>query len=345
MSTQSDNALIREQAAAWLAELHDGLPDEKTVAAFDAWMDESDAHAEVYFELSESYYALDAIDLAGLNTETRSEAAPAQESNVISIDAKKAANTSKLDEQIEITETSKTPRFFKSLAAAASVAALFVMGQSILVAKADIHTSVGEIAIHELPDSSSAHLNGDTQINLAYSKTERTLDLRNGEAYFTVAKDPERPFVVRTHGANVKALGTEFTVSNRGSGLIQVAVYESSVEVTHPKYLDQPVVLSAGERIAFGPEHINANLEAFNIADAAAWRDGRLILKETPLREVIEILQAHHEGKIFVSDELLELPISGVFNRIEPTRIIHDIAETQDLETISVANRYLYVYK
>ncbi len=345
MNSPSDNALIREQAAAWLTELHDGLPNEDTVAAFDAWMNESPVHAEVYFELSETFYAMDAVAPLIFNEDANTDAQmenTAKEhidcstADVISINSKAKANKKR---------GFRSPRFFKSLAAAASVAALFVLSQSILLSNADLTTATGEIALHELPDASSAHLNSDTQINLAYSENERALDLLGGEAYFTVAKDPQRPFIVRTLGAQVKALGTEFLVHNRGKGVIEVSVFESSVEVTHPDFLDYPIVVAAGESILFGANSNYAGLETFDITDGAAWREGKLILKETPLKEVVDILQAHHQGKIILSKDLENLPISGVFNKIEPARILGDIAETQNLETINVANRLVYVYK
>lgn len=250
MSTQSDNASIREQASAWLAELHDGMPSAESIAAFDAWMEESPVHAEVYFELSESYYALDALDPKTFESTLLTDNDPsASAPNVVSL-----KNTHGTRTHNNSTSGFTASKVFRSFAIAASVAAVFILSQNVLIADADLNTSTGEIALHALPDASSAHLNSNTQINLNYSEDQRSLDLVRGEAYFTVAKDTSRPFIVHTNGTQVKALGTEFVVHNRDS-YIQVAVYESSVEVSHADYLAHPIVVSAGERLEFGPEH------------------------------------------------------------------------------------------
>ena len=66
--------------------------------------------------------------------------------------------------------------------------------------------------IHRLHDGSIVELNKGAQISIRYSGDERRVDLLSGEAYFEVAKNPDRPFIVSARGIDVKAVGTAFNV-------------------------------------------------------------------------------------------------------------------------------------
>ena len=174
---------------------------------------------------------------------------------------------------------------------------------------------------------------------------QRGIELVYGEAYFTVAKDAARPFVVRTNGAQVTALGTEFVVYNRDNGKIQVAVYESRVEVQHPQYLQQPLVVGAGEMLEFGPDVDRAVVSQLRTQGMPGWREGRLVFNNTPLEDVIAVLNDYHTGRILLSEKLGSLPVSGVFHGIESVRILNDIIETQALASLRISDRVIYVYR
>jgi transmembrane sensor len=73
-------------------------------------------------------------------------------------------------------------------------------------------TSAGERRAFDLPDGSRITLDADSVLNVQMLPDRRSLQLARGEAYFEVAKDAARPFLVRAGGAVVRAVGTAFDV-------------------------------------------------------------------------------------------------------------------------------------
>src|SRR5581483_9214616 len=73
-------------------------------------------------------------------------------------------------------------------------------------------TAAGGYERQTLADGSVVELNGNTQVQVAYSPAERRVRLVQGEAHFTVAKNKRRPFWVEAQGVSVRAVGTAFNV-------------------------------------------------------------------------------------------------------------------------------------
>lgn len=94
----------------------------------------------------------------------------------------------------------------------------------------DYHTATGEQALVRLADGSSALLNTDTALSLAGDKETRRLRLHHGQAVFTVAPDPTRPFEVEAAGGLIRALGTVFEVYEN-AGRVAITVQQHAVQV------------------------------------------------------------------------------------------------------------------
>ena len=90
-------------------------------------------------------------------------------------------------------------------------------------------TDIGEQYRTALADGSLVELNTATRVAVDLTPEERDIHLRKGEAVFEVAKDPSRPFVVKTPLADVRAIGTVFAVRTENG--LEVAVSEGVVSV------------------------------------------------------------------------------------------------------------------
>src|ERR1700724_1682824 len=73
-------------------------------------------------------------------------------------------------------------------------------------------TGIGEQRIVRLDDGTRLSLNSGTRVRIAYDDSERRVELESGEAYFEVAHNPARPFIVTAANHRVTALGTVFVV-------------------------------------------------------------------------------------------------------------------------------------
>ena len=143
-------------------------------------------------------------------------------------------------------------------------------------------TGIGEQRTIALPDGSTVELNARSSLRVHLTDRQRDVALLEGQALFRVAKDAQRPFVVRAGDAQVRAVGTEFDVYRKESETV-VTVVEGRVET----YDDSghggegAIVLSAGERLTVVPHTVTKPTRA-DPAVATAWLQKRLIFEETP---------------------------------------------------------------
>jgi transmembrane sensor len=114
-----------------------------------------------------------------------------------------------------------------ALAAGAAAAVAVTAG---LTRSARYSTRLGEVRTVALQDGSVVTLNTQSTIDVAYSRRDRRIQLISGEALFDVAKDASRPFLVSAGLAEVRAVGTSFTVSRVGAEPVEVMVREGVVE-------------------------------------------------------------------------------------------------------------------
>jgi transmembrane sensor len=175
-----------------------------------------------------------------------------------------------------------------------------------------------------LEDGSTVELRGDSEISVSFTSGERRVTLARGEAFFTVAKNTARPFIVRASGVDVRAVGTAFNV-RLDPQAVEVLVTEGTVHVTPPPSLahsdaaaEIPLV-EAGHRaivptqLAAPPPAVAAVTDE-DIARALAWQPRLLDFDSTPLAQVIAEFNARNRTQLALGDEsLAALPIVATF--------------------------------
>lgn len=199
------------------------------------------------------------------------------------------------------------------LAASVAVAAMVGSWLALHRPAIGVETAVGETRTLALPDGSTVEVSGRTTLEAKYVDSAREISLDEGEAFFQVAKDPGRPFVVRAGDTSVTAVGTAFNVRRTADGAV-IAVAEGAVEVRAS--LGAPQVLRAGEQTnvrADGSAHVVAAVDASSVA---GWRDGRLQYFNEPLSQVVADLARHSSRTLLIVDEAVaDLRVTGVVFR------------------------------
>jgi transmembrane sensor len=131
-----------------------------------------------------------------------------------------------------------------------------------------LQTETGQMLTARLPDGSQVSLNGDTLVNVHFIGRNRAITLKRGEAYFDIAHDVTRPFVVEAAGAHVRVLGTAFNIDLLPAGGAEVAVYRGRVRVVaHEQSRD----LGVGERVTTDGALTPV---VFDVAEAPDWQGG-----------------------------------------------------------------------
>lgn len=202
---------------------------------------------------------------------------------------------------------------WKPLAAAAAIVAMVGIGslvgwryyyagvnQGEMVASA-YDTRVGQRARIQLADGSSVILNTDTRISVPAWTTERKIELMRGEAFFKVAKDASRPFVVTSEGRSVTALGTSFSVSAL-PGRYSVALVEGRVKVDGTAN-GRSATLTPGQRLIEAADKVTITEGAADVA--TGWIESQLRFDATPLADVVAEMNRYSEHKLILGDPTL----------------------------------------
>jgi transmembrane sensor len=180
-----------------------------------------------------------------------------------------------------------------------------------------------------LADGSQVDLNARTSMKVRVQGDERSVRMETGEAYFAVAKDAARPFVVATPAGSVLVTGTAFNVRAGETGAWEVTVIEGTVEVAPlgggARLPARRLV--AGDQFTWTQNSGSLNhLSPQSARDAVAWREGRVVFESEPLRAALERFGRFHGRSINVDQRVASLEIGGRFELNELDAFLHDIS-------------------
>jgi transmembrane sensor len=201
----------------------------------------------------------------------------------------------------------------RAWAAGATVtAAVFLLGAGgawiYSNARPSYATRVGEQRLVRLADGSTVRLDTATRIDVAFSRASRTIRLAHGQAFFDVAHDAARPFLVTAGPLTVRAVGTRFDV--RAGAQPTVTLVEGVIEVRRQGRHPQSWTLRAGQQLiaaAAAPRPVDA-------AAATSWTSGRVVFENVPLSAAVAEINRYCAHKIILrAPALAQAPVSGSF--------------------------------
>lgn len=205
-------------------------------------------------------------------------------------------------------------RIFVPLALVAGVALFFLVGGP-LRWQADAIAGAGQQPVVALPDGSRVQLDASAAISFTFDGQRREVRLLRGQAFFQVAPDAARPFVVVAARGETRALGTAFEVGLTDKGAA-VAVAEHSVLVQAAGGAE--VVLRVGQRVDYADGKLGS-VGSVDMQALAAWRQGRLVADNATLGWIAEQLEMRLSGRILIpSESLRERRVSGTFDIRDP---------------------------
>lgn len=214
----------------------------------------------------------------------------------------------------------------------------------------EISTKAGERANVDLGDGTKVFLNADSKITVpdSFSPHQRVVRL-NGQAFFDVKPDINRPFYIETKNAVIEVVGTSFDVkSYEEDQSVRVVVQEGTVELKKADDDDEKIIIKQGN---LGNLHQFAGrLTLETVVDLniyTGWRDGRLIFQNTPFREVLSHIKRWYDVDVdleLADESLLEKEftadlktrsIADVFDVISISmNIEYEINEEKDRITV-----------
>lgn len=291
-------ARLTREAAEWVARMDRGLAAGEQ-DAFSDWLAADPRHRETLARVRAHWARLDALEPAVAGAEP--------------------------DPDLLAPPSRVRPLFVATLAAAAAaVFAGVLYWQTVAPARSEevVIAATVEPAARVLTDGSVVALDPQTEMTVRYTTEERHVRLDRGEAHFAVTRDPDRPFVVRAAGVDIRAVGTAFKVRVDAQE-VEVIVTEGRVQVDPAPALEPAAsaspVLEARQRAIVSrtnpsaPPQIDA-LPADAVERLLARRHRPLDFNAAPLREIVAEFNRHNPVRIVVADpEVADIRISASF--------------------------------
>jgi ferric-dicitrate binding protein FerR (iron transport regulator) len=204
-------------------------------------------------------------------------------------------------------------RFAMQIAASAAVAALLVVAthwitahnikeQIFPVQMNTVYVPAGQHIKLTLQDGTGVWLNANTTLTYptAFIKEERRVTVE-GEAFFEVAKDAQKPFIVSSQGVEIKALGTQFNVySYPEEQLVQASLIEGEIKVWLKEAESRAITLKPNEQVIIQAYKMESG--AIPYLDYFLWKQGIYSFHNEPLENVLKKLELYYDVQIIVKD-------------------------------------------
>ena len=168
-----------------------------------------------------------------------------------------------------------------------------------------------------LDDGTLVHLNYNTRLIYPehFGRGDRNVVL-DGEAYFMVAKDKSRPFIVHTPNGEVKVYGTEFNV-NASVDATTVVLVEVAVSVTPANGLEQ--MMKPNQRTTISNNQIS--ITAVDVTPYVAWNIGKFTFHDWTLDRIMDIIGKWYDKEIVFADpNIRQMRFTGNFDRYDDLR-------------------------
>lgn len=303
---------LEDVAAEWFYRLDDAKGEDHAAVErrFRQWLDTDPRHAEAFANVSAAWDVI-GQHAAAPEIVTLRQAALA--------DARFAAQTRWKPSQI--------PRWGITAVAGYAAAALLLAGgyyyfSHIQPAGKQYTTQIGQREALTLADNSHVDIDADSAVSIALRRDMRLIHLERGQAYFQVAHDRKRPFIVEVNGQQVIATGTAFNVEAIHGGL-RVTLVEGHVVVraapdSGTADAEQGTIiakLSPGDQLSDVSGGIASLDHSANLLSITAWRQGKLIFNNDRLSDIVTRMKHYSTTEIVITDpSIANLRVSGVFN-------------------------------
>jgi ferric-dicitrate binding protein FerR (iron transport regulator) len=202
--------------------------------------------------------------------------------------------------------------------------------------------SFDQIKESPMPDGSTVTLNQKSAIayHKDYGKTNRKLSLK-GEAFFSVAPDKSKPFIVDVNEITVTVTGTSFYIdATENEDKIKVIVESGTVIVKSNLEPEQTLSLKKGDKAVFSKTGHTLSLEMITEEENYhSWLSKKMTFKEVPLKDIVRDLNhAYHRNIVIKDKEIENCRISASFDRQTLEQILNVIENTIDINITEKEN-------
>jgi transmembrane sensor len=197
----------------------------------------------------------------------------------------------------------------------------------------EVATIAGETRDVELPDGTHIWLNQNSALSYKkgdFNKKERSVTL-SGEAFFEVAKNPEKPFIIQSSDTYTKVLGTSFNVrAYQGEETVEVSVSTGRVEFGLDK--GDKVILTPGLKGTADTHAGTVQQAALSNENYLAWKNKKLLFNDLTIAEIIPALEHYFSVRIDADDAVLSCHFTGNFNDPQLIEVLQVLSLSTGIE-------------
>jgi ferric-dicitrate binding protein FerR (iron transport regulator) len=200
----------------------------------------------------------------------------------------------------------------------------------------EISTELGQLSDVSLPDGSKVFLNSSSRFirPAEFSGNDRIVQL-SGEAYFEIAPDPERPFIIHSNLILTQVLGTKFNVKAYSEeDIISVSVVEGIVRISRKNTNPEAwIEIGAGQEYVLDQSTQTEEVRAFSKDKVLGWREGKFVFESSPLKRVLPILSRKFDVEFVLENENLnQCQLTAVFDNENLETILDVISFAYDID-------------
>lgn len=191
-------------------------------------------------------------------------------------------------------------------------------------------TLKGEKSYLQLPDGTKVWVNSCTTLQYAedYGFSNRNIQL-SGEAYFEVARDEKKPFIVKTNGIDVKALGTAFNISAYPEDTQLITTLFSGKVAVQPTLTRQQIMLSPNQVAIYYKNGNKIEVTPYDKNLFAQWRGGYLSFEMMYLQDITKLLERNYNVVFrYENQKIKKFRFSGSFRNSEDLTQILEVIKT-----------------
>jgi len=199
------------------------------------------------------------------------------------------------------------------------------------------HNARGTKSTIELTDGSKIWLNADSKIQYPEVFTGNTREVYlNGEAFFEVAKNPARPFIIHLANGTVRVLGTSFNIrAYDNEKVVETSVATGKVAFIPKKQKRTQTLdtffITPNNKVRYTLEEELVDVMPTAAAEDKAWTEGRLIFKAMTLEEIAIELERNFGKKVtFMDDVPKNYRLTGSFQNNSLDEIMYFLSQTKD---------------
>ncbi|MBT9368968.1 FecR family protein [Rhizobium sp. CSW-27] len=330
MTVNSDGKIelppqILEEAADWLLQLQETPQDDRLRADFEAWLAASGRNRLAWQRTQRAWQAF-----GGTEPQYREhwENGP-----------RSGAGVASATRPMPRRSAWRSRGMLAAITGAALCLFAVFLPSVLILLRADYRTATAESRTVTLADGSTVQLAASSAIATDFSGNRRRVVLLEGQAFFDVVPDQQRPFVVDANSVTVQVLGTAFDVeiSDR---LTSVALEHGSVRASvDSASAAPPETLVPGEMLLVDTSTGAMRKQSIALEDIGSWRTGRLYVVNQTIGSVIEQIQRYHPAWITIPDPVLaRQTVTGFYDLRAPDRALEALVEPYGGKVHTVSN-------